>query len=38
MASVVKEVVNVQKEINKVFLEVEEKRMKFEAQLKREEG
>ena len=37
MASVVKEVVNAQKESDKLFLEVEEKRMKFEAELKREE-
>ena len=37
MASVVKEVVNAQKESDKLFLEVEEKMMKFEAELKREE-
>ena len=37
MASVVKEVMNAQKESDKLFLEVEEKRMKFVAEMKREE-
>ena len=37
MASVVKEVVNAQKKSDKLFLEVEEKRMKFEAEVKHEE-
>ena len=37
MVLVVKEVVNAQKESGKLLLEAEEKRMKFEAEVKREE-
>ena len=37
MASVVKEMVNAQKESDKLFMELEERRMKFEAEQKREE-
>ena len=36
MTSVVKEVVNSQRESDKMFLEMEEKRMKYEAQQRKE--
>ena len=37
MTSVVKEVVNSQRESDKMFLEMEEKRMKYEAEQRKEE-
>ena len=37
MTSVVKEVVNSQRESDKLFFEVEEKRMKYEAEQRKEE-
>ena len=37
MTSVVKEVVNSQRESDKIFLEMEEKRMKYEAEQRKEE-